>query len=198
MEQIKKQRKAVDIDDSLFDFISEYIAFNNLKYKTNLKKEDFKSYRFNEFRGGTMQEAVNSVKEFCYGPFFEKVQPFPNAIEVIKQLKEKNELFIVTSRPIEMKELTFKQISRYFPNTFYDIIFSSNHYTGAKNNGETKAEICKKIGASLLIDDSLVYAKQCIENGIEVMLLDSPWNQNGCIQGIKRVKNWKEIGELLK
>lgn len=191
-------RKAIDIDDSLFDFLGPYTHFNNLMYKTNLKREDFTSYVFNEFRGGTMEEAVESVREFCYSPFFEEMKPLPYAPEVIQELKKENELFIVTSRPIEMKEITFRQISKYFPNVFSDIIFSSNHYTKAENSGETKAEVCKKLNVSHLIDDSLIYAKECLEKGIGAILLDSPWNQNGSINGIIRVKNWKEILERLK
>ena len=48
-----------------------------------------------------------------------------------------------------------------------------------------------------MIEDSLVYSKQCVEKGIKAILLDSFWNQNGDLEGITRVKDWKEIGGLL-
>ncbi len=188
---------AVDIDDTLLDFVGTYILFHNETFKTNLKKEDFETYSFNYARGGTMKQAVSSVRQFYKTDFFKGMKPFPGAIEVIQKLKEKNNLFIVTSRPYNMKEGTFDQLSKYFQNTFLEVFFSSNHYTKAKNSGKTKAEICNDLEASLLIDDSLVYTQECVTKGINSILLDAPWNQNGSIEGIVRVKSWKEIGDLL-
>ena len=100
---------------------------------------------------------------------------------------------------VDLKKITYNQVNKYFPNIFSDVIFSSNHYTRAKNCGKTKAEICEDLKISYIIDDSLVYTKECAQKGIETILLDSPWNQNGIneIKGITRVKNWFEIGEIL-
>jgi uncharacterized HAD superfamily protein len=193
----KMNRYCVDIDDTLLDFVGTYILFHNPMYKTNLKKEDFKEYSFNYARKGTMKQAEDSVNLFYETPFFREMKPFPNAMEVIQKLKEKNELFIVTSRPLKIQDKTFEWVSKYFPNIFSGIIFASNHYTKAKNSGKTKAEICFDLNASLLIDDSLIYSQECVAKGIESILLDSPWNQNGNIPGITRVENWKKIGELL-
>jgi len=188
----------IDIDDTLLDFIGAYINFHNEIYKTNLKKEDFKTYSFNYARGGTMKQAISTVKQFYKTDFFKEMQPFPGAVEVVQKLKENNELFIVTSRSGHIQEGTFTQILKHFPNIFSEVFFSSNHYTKAKNSGRTKAEICVGLGASLLIDDSLIYAKQCVEKGVNAILLDSPWNQNGSLERITRVNNWKEIENLLK
>jgi len=196
--RIKGNKIGVDIDDTLLDFVGTYVLFHNQTYKTNIKKDDFNTYLFNKIRGGTMKEAVDSVKEFYGSSFFKEMQPLPNAVEVIQRLKKDNELFIVTSRPMDMREGTLEQISSYFSNLFSEIIFSSNKYTKAKNSGKTKAEICFDLNVSWLIDDSLIYTKECITKGIGAILLDSPWNQNGHIKGVNRVKNWKEIGELLK
>jgi len=190
---------AVDIDDTLLDFVGTYILFHNETYKTNLKKEDFKTYYFNHVRGGTMKQAINSVKQFYKTDFFKEMQPFPGAVEVIQKLKENNDLFIVTSRPHHIQEGTFEWVEKYFPDIFSEVFFSSNYYTKAKNSGKTKAEICKGLETFLLIDDSLAYAKQCVGKGIGVFLFgdNNPWNQNGEVEGAKRVKNWEEIGGLL-
>lgn len=188
----------IDIDDTLLDFIGAYINFHNEMYKTNLKKEDFKTYSFNHARGGTIEQAISSVKQFYKTDFFKEMQPFPGAVEVVQKLKENNELFVVTSRPGHIQEGTFEQVAKHFQNIFSEVFFSSNHYTKAKNSGRTKAEICFDLGVSLLIDDSLVYAKQSLEKGLKVFLFDSPWNQNREIEGITRVKNWNEIMGKLK
>ena len=198
MEKNTKMNIGVDIDDTLLDFVGTYARFHNEVYGTNLKREDFKTYSFNTARGGTMKEAVNSVKEFYNTSFFKEMKPFPNAIEVIQKLKRDKDLFIITSRPLDLQKGTLEWISKYFSNIFSDIIFASNHYIKARNNGKTKAEVCCDLEISTLIDDSLIYARECVEKGIDALLLDAPWNQNGEDKGITRVKNWKEIEGLLK
>ena len=125
MKQNKK-RRGVDIDDTLFDFIGAYCLFHNLTYKTQIKKEDFNSYNFNEIMGGTIKEATDSISAFYNTSFFRKMKPFPDSIEIIQELKKNNELFIITSRPPSIKEETFNQIFKYFPGVFSKIIFSDN------------------------------------------------------------------------
>ena len=198
MEKNTKMNIGVDIDDTLLDFVGTYALFHNEVYGTNLKREDFKKYSFNSVRGGTMKEAVNSVKEFYNTSFFKEMKPFPDSIEVIQKLKRNRSLFIITSRPLDIQKGTLEWISKYFSNIFSDIIFASNFYTKARNNGKTKAEVCYDLEISTLIDDSLIYARECVEKGIDALLLDAPWNQNGEDKGITRVKNWKEIEVLLK
>ena len=110
-------------------------------------------------------------------------------------------MYLITSRPDYLKDKTIEQIERHFGDSFSGLFFSSNHYTKRKNSGKSKAEICLDLRVSKLIDDSLEYALQCAEKGLEVFLLsnkDTPWNQNGEYKGITRVKNWKEIWEVLK
>ncbi len=189
----------IDIDDTLLDFVGTFINFHNEIYKTNLKKEDFKTYSFSHARGGTIKQEINTVNQFYKTDFFKKMQPFEGVVEVIQKLKKNNDLFIVTSRPIHMQGGTLEWLVEHLPNIFSEVFFSSNHYTKAKNSGRTKAEICYDLDASLLIDDSLEYAKQCVKKGIEVLLFgdDSPWNQNGEIKGVTRVKDWQAIGRLL-
>lgn len=187
----------IDIDDTLLDFIGAYVLFYNTRYKTNFKREDFKSYMFNETLGGTLEESVNSVKKFCNSSFVDEMKPLPDSQKVIQMLNKQSELFLVTSRTLDLKEITLNQISKYFPNLFSDILFSSNHYTKSKNTGKPKSEICLEKGISLLIDDSLIYTNECLEKNIGAILFDSPWNQNGHLKGIIRVKSWEEIGKLL-
>ena len=77
------------------------------------------------------------------------------------------------------------------------MFFSSNPYCNTK--GKTKGELCKDLNVDLMIEDDPKYAEDCALKGINVLLLDKPWNQN-CIEheNIIRVKNWKEILERFK
>ena len=192
-----RRKIGIDIDDVLLDFVGTYVLFHNQTYKTNLKKEDFRTYSFNYARGGTMKQAVNSVKQFYSTSFFKEMKPLSGSVEAINRLKQEYDLYNITSRPDYIFEETVEQIKKHFGNSFLEIYFSSNHYTGRKNSGKSKAEICLQKGISKLIDDSLEYALECAKEGIDALLLDTPWNQNGEHERINRVKNWNEILEKL-
>ncbi len=191
----------IDTDDVIVDFTGAFILFNNEKYGTNLKREDFTSYSFEKVTGGTIGDEQKRLSEFYKTNYFKEIKPFPYSIETINHLKRFNILYNTTSRPKTISKETLEFFTNYYPGCFSEIFFSFNHYTQWKNCGKTKAEICLDIAASLMIEDSLEYALQCAEKGVEVLLLDAPWNQNGKHKNITRVYGypdyWKEIGRLL-
>jgi len=195
----KKLRIGVDIDDTLVDFVGAYILYCNQTYSTNLKKEDFRFYAFNKSIGGTMSESISLVNKFYENVLFKEILPLPDSVEVINLLKQKNhELFIITSRPDFIKEETERFINKFFLDNFSNIFFSYNHYTKRKNGGKSKAELCFDLDISLLIDDSLEYAIQCANMGLEALLFGNfPWNQNGQHKNITRVKDWIKVKEEL-
>jgi hypothetical protein len=85
-------------------------------------------------------------------------------------------LHIVTARLTRLEEVTKKWIDTYFPNIFHEMHFGNHFSTSGKSR--SKSQMCREIGAKLLIDDSLVYAQQCIKEGIKVILFgDYPWNR---------------------
>ena len=77
------------------------------------------------------------------------------------------------------KAETVEWIETHFPGIFQDIHFG-NHWA-KEGKSVSKSEICKRIGASCLIDDNPGYALECAEKGIDVLLydwnLDYPWSK---------------------
>jgi 5'(3')-deoxyribonucleotidase len=185
--QQTKRRIGVDIDDTLLDFVGSYIEYSNKMNKTNLKREDFILYSFSN----------KTIFDFYDSDFFRKMLPLPESVETINCLKKNYDLYIVTSRPNYLYINTMNQLWEHFRSIFSEVFFSSNHYTGEKNSGKTKADICLENGISILIDDSLEYALQGAKKGLEVFLLDYPWNKKEDHKKIFRAENWKEIGRKL-
>jgi 5'(3')-deoxyribonucleotidase len=197
--EIEKKRIGVDIDDTLFDFVGSFIEYANKVKSFQIKREDFVTYSFDEvLKLPSMREAIGVVFNFYDSDFFKKMPPLPDSLNTIKSLKQKFDLYIVTSRPDYLYNATMTSLWNNFRGFFSEVYFSSNHYTGEKNSGKSKAEICLTNGISIIIEDSLEYSLQCAEKGIEAILIDAPWNQNGERKGITRVKNWKEILEKLE
>lgn len=108
--------------------------------------------------------------------FQERLQPVPHAMDSLLQLKERYELHVVTSRQYAIQDATLAWISRHYPGLFSQVHFG-NHYS-REGKVRSKPEICKDIGAVLLIDDSLQYAYQCHSADIPVILFgEYAWNQ---------------------
>ncbi len=186
---------AFDIDDVLLDLIPALARFHNDKYGTTLIKEDFHSYRFNEVLGGTDEEAIKKVWEFLDNPLFAQVPPMKDSVEVVKELAKKHKLISITSRHRKYEDLTRRLIGQHFPNCIDSIYFSRNNYIDFGNN-KRKVDYCLELNVRTLVEDSLEYAMECRAAGIDVLLLDQPWNRNS--DDAKRVMNWQEILEYFK
>ncbi len=194
------RRIGIDLDDTLVDFNSALREWHNEECRTSLRRDDFKSYSLNETLGETEEEINQKMNDFYNSGYFENIQPIPGAIAAIEKLSKREELFLITSRPDFLNEKTIESLNRFFPGKFLDIIHSINHYSKRKNSGKSKVEICRDLGASRLIDDSLDYIMQCLETGEVRGLLfgNYPWNQlNGLPTNIIRVKNWREALEKI-
>lgn len=186
---------AVDLDEILAEFLSSVIAFHNDAYNTNLKKTDFHSYKYWEVWGGDRAEAIQKVYEFHQTPYFQNIKPVAGAIEAIKILKEKHELYVITSRQDEVSLATKKWLDQYFQDTFKEIYFT-NHYSQTNAN-KKKSDFCDSLNVDVLIEDLPEYAQECLKPNRKIILFDYPWNINTVVSGISRVKNWTEALEVI-
>lgn len=160
--------------------------------KTSICIDDFKRYYYTKVWGGTEQEASQIVHEFFSSPEFVQLQPIPGAHAALQKLKHKYELYIVTARHSDLEHVTRQFVQNHFPNLFTDIVFGNLYATkGEKRN---KSEMMKQIQAQVLIDDSLVHAKEIVEQGMTSILFgEYPWNeeyQNGQHARIIKAVNW--------
>ena len=89
---------AVDIDDVLADFVSPFLNYYNSRFKTNFKKDDFSLYTFWNVLGITREQAVAIVNDFYKTPAFRDLPVYEGAVEAIRELKDSNELYVLTSR----------------------------------------------------------------------------------------------------
>ena len=187
---------AIDIDEVLGQFLSALIEYHNNKYDTKFTEEDFHSYNFWNVWGGTKDEAIEKVYNFNRTVSFKNIEPVGGAKKSINELKEKNELFIITSRPQDTKENTKEWLEKNFPNTFSKVYFTGDFV----NDGhlKTKKEICDDLDIDILIEDSGNYANDCTNSKRKVFLFNKPWNKDITIkEGVIRINSWKEIVEKI-
>eukprot|EP00741_Cyanophora_paradoxa_P005835 tig00000113_g5654.t1 len=194
---------AVDLDEVLGQFVVPLVEFHNATYNTQLKLQDFHSYTFCEVWGGTNDEATEKVHAFFESKYFQDIPLVPGAHDVLEEFRDRYDFVVITSRQSAIEQITKEWLARHYAGIFKGILFG-NHYglTGAKRS---KPDMCGDVGARLLIDDSLVYAKQCAAHGIEVLLFDweGRYMWGKCAPGeseppgVRRVANWREVRERL-
>lgn len=110
--------------------------------------------------------------------------------------------FISRSRQNVIKDHTIEWIEKYYPGLFKEIHFG-NHFA---LNGESrsKSDICRSLGAKVLIDDNPKYAEECAQVGVRVLLFDYensyPWSKTDSSLDhplVTKVHNWEEVEENL-
>ena len=194
---MNKEIIAIDADEVLADTLPAFVNWVNKTHNKNFSYEEIKKNNQN-LRSDTKskEEWFKLVDGFSSSEDYLKISPVKGAIEAISILKEKYELFIITARPETVISETEKFVEEHFPD-----IFSGIHHTSnlKENKFIEKSEVCKKIGAKIIIDDRYKTAIDCAQKGIKAIVLDMPWNRNEDYshENITHVKNWEEILEIL-
>ncbi|KAL9657334.1 hypothetical protein ABK040_011553 [Willaertia magna] len=201
---LKKPIIAVDIDEVLAPFVPLLIEFYNKNYLLEDQKpltlELFHNYHFRHVWGGTEERSTEIVNAFLDSDLFIN-QPIidEKAVEVLQHLSKQYDLVIVTSRQHKIRDQTEKLLNTHFPNIFSEIRMG-NHY-GEEGHVASKPEMCKELGAVLLIDDSLKYCQQCKDEGIPSILFGNyAWNYSEEVideYWIKRINSWNEMEEAI-
>ncbi|KAJ3316444.1 hypothetical protein HDU76_001788 [Blyttiomyces sp. JEL0837] len=195
--------KSLTDDEELSNPLSIFLPTTHLNYR------DFNSYKYEEVWGGTPAQAVEKVRLFYDSDHFsDRMQPVPGAYESLRILKSYYRLVIVTSRQEVVHEETHSFVKKHYPDIFDELHFANHHLTveeAARMVSKTKSQLCKEVGAKILIDDALSHAMDCSANGIFVYLFDHEgaymWNKLAedakLPPNVQRVHSWDDIVQAL-
>ncbi|KAF4666339.1 hypothetical protein FOZ61_009918 [Perkinsus olseni] len=147
---------ACDLDEVLGQYLATYTKWHNRVYGTHLKLSDFYTYRFWEVQGGTTTLLSSTRPE--------------GHLEYVQKIGKFADVHIVTSRQEQIRQDTYDWIFTNFgiPSSRVHL---GNHF-GLSGKKIPKADICKAIGASLLIDDNPTYIKDAVTRGFGGILFD--------------------------
>ena len=118
------------------------------------------------------------------------LKPIDGAKEYIDKLKKDgHSIYIITGRDngeySNPYYMTKEWLAKF--NIYYDKLILTEAY---KNYKHAKTEKCIENDIDIMIDDSVNICIDCIENGIQALLMDTPYNQK---TDIPRLYNWAEI-----
>ncbi|KAH0838550.1 hypothetical protein J3R83DRAFT_6869 [Lanmaoa asiatica] len=171
---------AVDLDDVLSATNEHIAAWHNEKYGTNIGLNDFYYYYYwKNPCWGPPPQTHRKVRDFYATDWVSSILPIEGAQEGTAALRRLGyRLVIITARNEHVRDASWEWTQRHFPGCFEEIICTGQFAVQQRLDGVpgvvqskgnviskklTKAEVCIRIGAKLLIDDSLENAVACAE-----------------------------------
>lgn len=187
---------AVDLDEVLFPLSQELIRRHNARTGAAYTVADFVTYAFSDVWGHTYAESVDVVYS-CIRTLDVAVAPLEHAIDSLSRLSRHFKLVVVTSRDRQLQPCTQGWLDAHFPGVFSDVVFAGNQHTQLGH--ESKGEVCTRLKASWIVDDSADFAAECAAAGIRAILFgDYPWNRLAePAPGVQRAEGWPNVVELL-
>ena len=177
----------LDFDDTLMDTRKSIVRVLNKQLNRNIIFDEVTIYEISELYGQSLEE----FKEFFISNQDElhQIEPYPSMQETISRLTDKVKFTIMTGRPVEWMESLKKWVKEN------NITVESSLCASQFENG--KLECAKLKDISLFIEDHPTHALSLADGGINVLLINKPYNQECQHQRITRVKDWKEVGKIL-
>ncbi|MDU4935287.1 MAG: hydrolase [Peptostreptococcaceae bacterium] len=176
----------IDIDGTITSPY-HFIPYLNNMYNKNLSNEDCTTLDWTELYGEDIEDILNKFHNE-YMNAYEEAEVIEGARDIIKELYERNNLYFVTARSESLTGITTNWLNK---NGFSDI---EVYLLGS----DYKIEKAKELNCNLFIEDNPSNAIQIAEAGINVILMDANYNKGTEHERITRVKDWKQIKELIE
>lgn len=184
---------AVDLDDVLALHAAAFVAFSNERYGTKLTAEEYDEEWMNLWGEMPWDEIERRAADFHTPERTLAYAKIEEASEVLAHLKQWYRLVIVTARSQDLIEVTHEWLDLHHADVFEEVHFVP---IWLADNTITKADICKQIGATYLIDDVVKHCNIAAEGGITALLFgDYRWNRQGVDRRVKTVANWQDVRE---
>ncbi|KAK9102374.1 hypothetical protein Sjap_019628 [Stephania japonica] len=197
---------AVDVDEVLGNFVSALNKFIADRYSTKHSVSEYHVYEFFKIWNCSRDEADIRVHEFFKTAYFKTgIHPIPGAHAALHKLSAFCNLSVVlveSSRQNAIKDHTIEWIEKHYPGLFQGVHFG-NHFA-LDGKSRPKSDICRSLGAQVLIDDNPRYAIECADIGMRVLLFDYensyPWCKSSTATQhplITKVHDWQEVEQQL-
>ena len=181
---------AFDIDDVITETSGPLIETVE-KYGEGIDFNDPRTSKKEILRG---RAATPEVKAFFrkYGIEFCKIAELKQGADIlIRELKSRGAIIdLITSRDERLMPGITQATIDYLVRK--DIPYDQL-YVGVHN----KKELCEKLGAKTLTDDSIDTCRSLLDSSTKPILFTTTVNAEFDSDGIQRVADWNELGEIL-
>lgn len=197
---------AIDIDDVLAQSSQAFVDFSNRRWGTQLSLEQY-SEDWATMWGldRDSPEHIRIVRErgsealVATIPVMGRID---GAYEVLKRLKTKARLIVVTSRKEALKPETIHWLNTYYPDIFHQ---GTVYFTGFYERLATgswalhKGDMLRELGAQYLIDDQVKHCNGAVSCGVRALLFGSyahHTQSDPVHESVVPVRDWRAVGEF--
>ena len=171
------KRIAIDMDETIADALGKHITLYNEAFGASVAREDLEGRHLSGVIPPEHYPATSAMVHTT--TFFEDLEVFPGAQEVIEALQSRYEVFIASSAMEVPRSLAAKYdwLDRHFP------FIPPSHivFCGDKS----------VLATDYLIDDS---ARHFLHFRGEGILFSAPHNRH--VTGYRRVESWQDVRRL--
>ena len=186
-----KTKLAIDLDDTIADTMSEWVNVANIELGRKISKGQMKKYDIDDILGLSKSYVKSIFAKVWESP--DKVKLIDSYIpEAMDEISKNYEAYIVTgassSKETIQEWLDNKGIK-------YSKLIMVEHAI-------EKAEIGKELGIRIFIDDSPKVGKHVVEEGMDLIMIRQPWNEDFIKQNDSKnvfpTSDWRGVMDLLE
>lgn len=185
---------AIDCDDVLVRTTPFLVDAYNAKYgtKATLAQSHDPAFDIWQADEDTQVERWGQLTET---EGYKDLGPEPTEARVLRDLAQRHELHLVTARKEHERKYTREMLERELKG-----VFTSMEFVGW--NG-SKGDVCKRIGADVLVDDNWRHLENAIENGLPesgaILFGDYPWNEaDRARSNLTHCTDWASIKSVIE
>jgi len=186
---------AFDCDDVGFELNRPLAYWLMRQYGTNILYEDIYDFNLIQVFGIEYNELVKRIRLFCLH-YWRQQLPMRGAAVALRRLQQYIVPHMVTARCDTLRDCTMGMLDLHFRGMFKELHMTNGF--GAKNPDRyrSKLTVCREIGTTVLVDDSLGHVADFAGRPEMTMLLpDHPWNQSKTLPfNVIRCGNWRQPG----
>lgn len=179
---------AVDCDDVLVATTPYFVEAYNTLYGTSVALAQAHSGGEKVWQAD-LDLLNDRLRGLMEAEAYSLLKPSREAIEVLQRLSARHELHVVTARREEERELTQRMLDTVLPG-----VFTSMDLVGWKGS---KGDVCQRIGASILIDDSARHLHDAIDKGLSkkgaLLFGEYPWNAEHSGGDLLHCRTWHDV-----
>lgn len=194
---LQKRTIAIDIDDVLADSTESLRIKVNQRLGTTLDKKQYSvpgqywGYYERVWREHGIADRLD-FKELNKEMEVDQshVSVMANAQVAVSELSKRFHIVFVTSRDISWEKATRTWLHNHFGDDDIQVYFCESH---KNESAKSKGQICKDLGADLLIDDNVSHCHSAVREGIDTVLFGEYGWHHDADEGITRCKDWPSV-----
>lgn len=176
----------IDIDGTITSPY-HFISYLNEMYNKNVKDEDCTTVHWSKLFDEDSETMIEKFHE-RYMHSYEEAEVVENAKEIIQELSEDNDIYFVTARGEELKDITLRWLNKNELSNIKVYMLGSAY----------KIDKAKELKCDIFIEDNPLNAMQLAKEGIKVFLIETNYNKEIQHENIIKVKDWRHIKEIVE